>query len=98
MAAKVLDGAAEAPAPKAEGKQEQAAPKPAAPAEGDQAQRPVRPVRPAPDGGSATAAAAKGGKRRRVVIDSQASRRDSMSTEFGFSRKRSMLRLSKKDR
>ena len=78
VAAKVLDGAAEAPAPRAEGKQEQAAPKPAAPAEGDQAQRPVRPVRPAPDGGSATAAAAKGGKRRRVVIDSQASRRDSM--------------------
>ena len=78
MAAKVLDGAGEAPAPKAEAKSEQAAPKPAAPAEGEQAQRPVRPVRSAPDGGSATAAAAKGGKRRRVVIDSQASRRDSM--------------------
>ena len=78
VAAKVLDGAAEAPAPKAEAKSEQAAPKPAAPAEGEQAQRPVRPVRPAPDGGSAAAAAAKGGKRRRVVIDSQASRRDSM--------------------
>ncbi len=78
VAAKVLDGAAEAPAPKAEAKSAQAAPKPAAPAEGEQAQRPVRPVRPAPDGGSATAAAAKGGKRRRVVIDSQASRRDSM--------------------
>ena len=78
VAAKVLDGAAEAPAPKAEAKPEQAAPKPAAQAEGEPAQRPVRPVRPAPDGGSATAAAAKGGKRRRVVIDSQASRRDSM--------------------
>ena len=78
VAAKVLDGAAEAPAPKAEAKPAQAAAKPAAPAEGEQAQRPVRPVRPAPDGGSATAAAAKGGKRRRVVIDSQASRRDSM--------------------
>ena len=87
VAAQALDGApaAEAlssPGPKPERAQSpvaktKPAPKPAEGRNG-QAQRPIRPVRPVRDGASAPAGPAKPGKRRRVVIDSQASRRDSM--------------------
>jgi len=82
VAAKVLDGAA--PAPAAPAAEKQAAPAKAAapvatpPAKPPPAPASDKPVRPVPDASKAGGQSAAAGKRRRVVIDSQASRRDSM--------------------